>query len=783
MMLSYVPMSQLAKDNPLLLTANAAETAQTGTCGDNLTWTFNADTGELVISGTGDMNNWNSPFFSPWYNYIQAIKSVTVENGVTSIGANAFSFHVFLTSVTIPASVTEIEKNAFERCISLKSVEIPDNVKNIGAGAFKDCGLTGIDIPDSVSNIGDGAFQGCKELSNAVISASVTSIGEGAFGDCPALVGITVASVNAAYSSNEDGVLFNKNKTELIQYPAGNTGTSYEIPESVTSISNGAFGGCTFLADVTISKSVISIGSGAFAGYTTSIANITVDSANEIYSSDEYGVLFNKDKTELIQYPAGNTRTSYEIPAGVTSSAGSFYRCTYLTSITIPAGTTSIEPNTFYGCASLTSIAIPDTVTSIGIGAFSECVSLKNVTIPACVTSIGNYAFFTCPALTSVTIPAGVTSIGVGAFADTPNLNGITVDSANPAYSSDEHGILFNKEKTELIQYPGGNQKTGYKIPDGVTSIGYGAFYSFSFLEYVHMHANVTAIGEHNFVDTSAYICSTTEDCYAKTYAENNGIEFKVCTGHEGEDFESKSGIDYATNIIYSYENGCFDCDGEVDFEVVPKSKDEYADAFRGYADEIDDIFFYDINFYAVDENQNRIGEIQPTEGKKVKIGFPIPDGYETVSPKLFMVIHKRSDNGKLEFFIPENDNIEITDGYVYIWTDNFSPFALAVNYKGSEKNVSSISITSAPSKTSYTYKNSNLDLSGLALTVTYSDGTTETVTDTSEVKAMGFDNSKTGSQTVTVEYGGATTKFDVTVSYAWWQWIIRILLLGFLWY
>ena len=85
--------------------------------------------------------------------------------------------------------------------------------------------------------------------------------------------------------------------------------------------------------------------------------------------------------------------------------------------------------------------------------------------------------------------------------------------------------------------------------------------------------------------------------------------------------------------------------------------------------------------------------------------------------------------------------------------------------------------------KTSYIYRMDNLDLSGLVLTVTYSDGTTETVTDTSKMKVTGFDNSKTGEQTVTVEYEGATAKFDVTVSYAWWQWIIRILLLGFLWY
>lgn len=542
----------------------------------------------------------------------------------------------------------------------------------------------------------------------------------------------------------------------------------------------------SIIKTATIGSGVTSIGKFSFSEC-PSITSITVDSENTAYSSDEYGALFNKDKTELIQYPVGNKRTSYDIPGSITSiNYGAFYRCIYLTNITIPDGITSIESTTFYGCASLESITIPATVTSIGVGAFSECVSLANVTIPESITTIESYAFFVCSSLTSVTIPAGVTSIGIGAFSECPSLTSITVDTANPSYSIDEYGALFNKDKTELIQYPAGSTKTEYEIPDSVTSIGYGAFFSCAALEYVHINSNVTSIGEYAFEQTTAYICSTAEDCYAKTYAENNRIDFKVCTGHDGEDLEtdeSVKGTDTATNITYSYENGCFDYDGNIDFEVITKSKNDYKEAFRGYANESDDIFFYEIKFYSVDDSQNRIGEIQPANGKKVKIGFPIPKEYEKANPKLFMVIHNRSDNNKPEFFIEGNGNIEVKNGYVYIWADNFSPFALVINYKGNIKTVSSIAIASAPAKVSYTYKIDTPDLSGLALTVTYPDGTTETVTDTSKMKVTGFDNTKAGTQTVTVEYEGATTSFDVTVSYAWWQWIIRILLLGFLWY
>ena len=135
-------------------------------------------------------------------------------------------------------------------------------------------------------------------------------------------------------------------------------------------------------------------------------------------------------------------------------------------------------------------------------------------------------------------------------------------------------------------------------------------------------------------------------------------------------------------------------------------------------------------------------------------------------------------------------DMLKHENGYLIFDVTHFSYFAVCVANNEpivpdtpTEKTVSSVSVATLPTKTSYTYKTDNLDLSGLALTVTYSDGTTETVTDTSKMKITGFDNTKTGTQTVSAEYAGASASFDITVSYAWWQWIIRILLLGFLWY
>lgn len=312
------------------IVSNAAETS--GTCGDNLTWTFGDSTGTLTISGTGAMKDYKSDI-RPWEGYIDNIKKVVINDGVTTIGDSAFFNCHNLISVTIPDSVTTIGDSAFQYCYSLSDISLNDKLTKIGGQAFVCTNITEITIPSGVDAIGYSVFLGCKNLTN-----------------------ISVASANMHYSSDEYGVLFNKDKTILIQYPTGNTRNNYVVSKTVKTIESSAFFSCL------------------------SLETIMVNINNKNYSNDRYGVLFNKDQTTLIAYPAGNSRTSYIIPKSVTKiTYEAFYNCVNLNNIAIPESISTIEYGQFENCTNLTTITIPKGVTKIDEYAFNNCTSLKDV--------------------------------------------------------------------------------------------------------------------------------------------------------------------------------------------------------------------------------------------------------------------------------------------------------------------------------------------------------------------------------------------------------------------
>lgn len=341
------------------LTAICSWADDSGTCGENLTWTYVEATQTLTISGTGEMTNFPSSGRVPWYGkgYNTSISKIVIEKGVTAIGNSAFYGCTGLTSITIPNSVTAIGWYSFSGCTGLNEIIIPNSVTAIGGGAFEGTAWydnqsdemvyagnvaykykgtmpanTHIQLKEGTTGISGSAFSGCTGLTSIDISNNVTSIGESAFSDCTGL-------------------------------------TSIEIPNSVTSIGGWAFENCTGLTSVTIGNSVTSIGSSTFCGCTR--------------------------------------LTSIQIPNSVTSIGdGAFGGCTGLTSIEIPNSVISIGFQAFDNCTSLTEIHISsfDAWCRVKGGAYAFYFApyhylilneeqLKNAVIPSNVESIDNVVF------------------------------------------------------------------------------------------------------------------------------------------------------------------------------------------------------------------------------------------------------------------------------------------------------------------------------------------------------------------------------------------------------
>ena len=434
------------------VTESAVVTAADNQCGDNATWTL-SDMGVLTISGSGAMYDYTSENHSPWYysqlmvnevvvgsgitrigNYAfdecKNMRSITIANTVTEIGQYAFnheagSVKYSLQEIVIPDSVTKIEAYAFNNCDSLKSVTIGAGLTSIGEYVFHHCiGLEEITLPDTVKtiekyafnfcdnlttiNLGNGvsaidkyAFNWCKNLKNVNFGTGLATIGTQAFYRCMALKTITLPD---SLKTIEEGAFKECSSLKTVT-----------LNDGLSSIGASAFSGCTVLETIDIPASVSSLGSNMFSKC-TSLMSINVDESNAKYTSLD-GILYNKDKTTLIQCPIG--KTAIAIPDTVTKVGDyAFYQCSNLASVELPKGITSIGASALYQCNGLTNVTLPNSVSTIGSSIFSMCRNLENVDLGTAVTKIPSMAFFSCDKLKSVTLPKTLTSIASDSFSN-----------------------------------------------------------------------------------------------------------------------------------------------------------------------------------------------------------------------------------------------------------------------------------------------------------------------------------------------------------------------------
>ena len=348
MMLTILPVNAI--------TALAADDGMSGNCGktgDNVTYVLtqnNDDTTNptytLTIQGNGEMADFKESDMegrAPWIAQKEKITAVTIENGVTYVGAYAFDHCKKLTQITIHAQLNSIGKGAFCDCEGLTSIEIPKTVTSIGVRAFSGCkGLSNIEIPETVVSIGGAAFDGCTGLTSIKIPATVTSIKEYTFNECSNLKNV-------------------------------------EIPQDVVSIGECAFSGCGILESIEIPQNVTSIGEYAFFDCKT-LTSIKIPAKVTSISKGILSQCSNLKDVEIL---------------GAVTSIGdnAFMSCGQLTDIKIPDTVTSIGKNAFY-MSGLTSIKIPNTVTSIGEYAFFGCNSLAKIEMPANMPSILQYTFY-----------------------------------------------------------------------------------------------------------------------------------------------------------------------------------------------------------------------------------------------------------------------------------------------------------------------------------------------------------------------------------------------------
>ena len=546
----------------LMHSVYAKATYDSGKCGDNVTWKldYNGLWGLLTISGTGDMYDYDNG--APWCSSYYYVNKVTISDGVSRIGNNAFYGCRSLASVTIPNSVTTIGNSAFYGCRILASIEIPSSVTTIGNSAFYRCSsLANVNIGNSVTTIGNSAFYGCSSLTSVTIPNSVTTIERSAFSDCSNLTSVTIPSSVTTIGSST--------------FWKCSSLTSVTIPNSVTTIGNSAFYGCSSLTRIEIPESVTTIGSATFLECSSLTSVIIPNSVTEIGRSAflrcndlaeikcdaaEPPVCGNNDSDSYLTFHEANPRTcklyvpeqsvdkyraadpwkdfrniTYVLDSGSCGDSitwtldadrnltliGTGEMCDYdqsapwgnsVAEVSISDGITKIGSRAFSGCSELTGIVIPASIALIGDNAFSGCSKLaeidcKAVKPPKCGADVFDSR---CTNLCKLYVPqSSLRLYGVcDVWEDFKFVSGSTIASSgecgdNVTWTLDYDGNLTisGTGRMDDMIYTAWNapQVMFVAISDGITNIGSEAFRECENLVGVQLPNSVTEIGYNVF--------------------------------------------------------------------------------------------------------------------------------------------------------------------------------------------------------------------------------------------------------------------------------------------
>ncbi|MBE6587676.1 MAG: TIR domain-containing protein [Ruminococcaceae bacterium] len=325
----------------------------------------------------------------------RALHNIKLPDTLETIGTESFRGCNNLEEMDIPVNTRRIGESAFRDCTNMKRLAIRNNCIKIGERAFENCAkLVEVDLPEGLTEIYGGVFNSCKSLKQITLPKKLTILGESAFSDCIMLESIEIPET----VTKIDDLAFNgcQNLTKI------------ELHEGVKKIGKSAFKNCRSLTKIALPTTVTSISNAPFRGC-ESLKSIRVEPKNKNYKSEPNKregtdhVLFNKNKSVIIAYPASSREIQYEIPDSVTVvSDWAFCECKKLTRITIPDSVHEIGEGAFCNCEVLDEVEIPDSVTLIDDCAFRGCVSLEKVVIPSTVTELGWGLFDGCE--TKVTV-------------------------------------------------------------------------------------------------------------------------------------------------------------------------------------------------------------------------------------------------------------------------------------------------------------------------------------------------------------------------------------------